>query len=95
MDAKAEEINCFFKPVSPVSEGLPTITQNSPITPKPIHPVLPIKGTVDISTQTELDGITVSKAVETVIILDKALGEEEADLILKSTHLLNIKDITD
>jgi hypothetical protein len=45
-----------------------------------------------LTTQTILDGITVSKMVETVDILSVVLNKDESNMILNN---INIKNITD
>lgn len=78
--------------VSPiVSEGssLATITPNTPIAP-----IQTLSQFVDASTQTNIDGIGVSKMVETVNILKDVLEDDQTDLILDGVDKL-VKNITD
>jgi hypothetical protein len=71
--------------ISPISEGVSTVTPN---TPRPQFNIFKTES----ETQTILDGISVGKMVETVNILADALGEKEEALIKSS---INIKNITD
>lgn len=73
---------------SPISDS--TV---SPNTPKP-NISLFIKGTVDNSTQTNIDGLTVSKMVETVNILQDSLDIEVQDMITNHANKV-INKITD
>src|SRR5580692_7715114 len=83
-------LNSTVSPISPsnsvMSEGLSTVTPN---TPKVLSKTL-----THISTQTNINGNTVSKMVETVNILNDVLGEEESKLITDNVNKV-IKNITD
>jgi len=82
-------LNTYF-PLEPTnsvsSEGLSTVTPN---TPKLSNITMS-----EAATQTTLNGITVSKMVETVSILKDSLGEDETSMI--QDHVTSsIKKITD
>lgn len=68
------EASTYFR--SPVSESIPTVTPNSPVTN-----VQTINEYINQSVSTDVNGITVGKMVETTNILALALGEEESNLI--------------
>jgi len=77
--------------VSPISEGsnLATITPNTPILP-----IQSLSQYVDVSTQTYLDGIGVSKMVETTNLLSDVLDKDSVDIIQSGVNNL-VKNITD
>jgi len=83
------EIDNYFTPTTVDA----AVGGSTPITPTQSN-VFPLKSYGDVSTETYLDGITVSKLLETREILERSLGVEEAQMI--KDHANNvIKNITD
>lgn len=80
-------IDTIISPTSTIiSENLSTITPNTPIaSTSNLSPTV----LIDKSTQTIIDGKTVSKMVETVNILSDSIGEENSELIKQSYLELN------
>lgn len=71
---------------SQISDHLPTVTPNTPIVSN-----ITIN---DTGVQTNIDGITVSKMVETMDILSDIIGQEESTIIKDNINII-IKNITD
>lgn len=83
-----------YPAISPInSEGLSTVTPNSPVaSSSSLSPFLKLDNSVGV--QTELNGITVSKSIETVTILADVLDENNATLIQEGVNKI-ITKITD
>lgn len=85
----SEASSVFTQSPSIVSESLPTITPNTPVAT-----VQTLSQYVDQSVSTTLDGITVSKLVETQSIIADNVDDETANMIVEHCQK-SIKNITD
>jgi hypothetical protein len=83
----------IISPVISESSSIPTITPNTPtIGNNPLSPFF--KNTVDGSTQTVLDGVTVSKMVESVSVIKDSLNKSDSDAVIDLVNS-RISKITD
>lgn len=82
-------VDVGVSPVISETSNLPTITPNTPITQ-----IQSLSQLADASTQTNLDGIGVSKMVETTNILSDVLDKDSVDMIKNGVNGI-VKNITD
>jgi hypothetical protein len=85
----SEASSVFTQSPSIVSESLPTITPNTPVAT-----VQTLSQYVDQSVSTDIDGLTLSKLIETSDILQNSLDNETANKVAEHCNK-SIKNITD